>query len=220
MKERLSRAGAVRHISAIGAGVLLAATPHCGGKSEETSDDSARGGASGSAGTIDGYGGFVGLPAGGYGGSYGGSIGTGGTGVGGYGGIVGIPSGGSAGCPSYVETRCFTPEELLGCLVVDGGIDSGLPDTGIDSGLPDTGIGGTNGTGEGGMAGEASEAEASNPPRTIIREAGIAPPEILCPASERLPSCVASLVPPASGLIATIGWNGEACCYAFAPYCY
>jgi hypothetical protein len=51
----------IRGLSAIGAGILLAATPHCGGKSEGSADESNdRGGAAGSAGYETSNGGTVG----------------------------------------------------------------------------------------------------------------------------------------------------------------
>ena len=142
---------ALKQLSALGAGVLLAATPHCGGKSESSpGDDSGgrdRGGASGSAGYGGSYGGvgagaYGGVGAGGtYGGSYGGSVGTGGVGTGAYGGAVGI-----GGC-SAVSTICYTLAE----------IDSCYPDAGVDGG--DAGS-----SGEGGFSGEANEpAEISIP---------------------------------------------------------
>jgi hypothetical protein len=220
MKERTIPTDAFRSLSAIGAGVLLAATPHCGGKSEGVSDDSGgsandRGGASGSAGTFDGPGmygggGYGGVGSGGYSGSYGGSYG----GAVGTGGTVGI--GGSAGsCPMGVITRCWEPAELMGCADIP---DAG-PDVIVVDGGPDTGIG------EGGAAGAAGEVPPEPAPpepdsRIYIREAGVGavpqPPNgFTCPSAPPFPECVMSSDSAPALPYVSMGWNGYACCYNF-----
>jgi hypothetical protein len=191
----------LKQLSALGAGVLLAATPHCGGKSEGSGDDSGgrdRGGASGSAGYGGSYGGvgagaYGGAYGGTYGGSYGGSVGTGGVGTGGYGGAVGI-----GGC-SAVSTICYSPAEISGCYP-DAGVDGG------DAGSP----------GEGGFAGEANgPAEISSPPPDVggAVDAGVDGsgdvPTFPCPTP--YPECVPPL--PPSVTVGAPTWNGAMCCY-------
>jgi hypothetical protein len=210
--KHTTRNDALRGISAIGAGVLLAATPHCGGKSEGTANDANggtqndRGGASGSAGDYTGgYAGFVGVTGGyggsygGYGGSYGGAVGTGGT--------VGL--GGTAGtCPLDGITRCWDPTELQGCA---GSPDAG-PDVIVNDGGPETGIG------EGGAAGAPAEAQPEPDSRIYIREAAVPQPPngFVCPTSPAFPQCIMSTDPPPPPIpYVTYGWNGTECCYTF-----
>ena len=204
MKQPPSRIDTLRSISALGAGVLLAATPHCGGKSEGSGDDSNGGtqndrGGSGNASN----GGHVGVPVtggyggvgvtGGYGGSYGGT----------FGGAVGI--GGTCG---NFPSLCWTPEELRGCAqVVDAGADVIILDGGSDTG-----------TGEGGAAGAAGEA----PPEPELPRPGSGavppPPEgFACPYQPPFPQCVMSTNPPPAVFfsVSPSGWNGTQCCYVF-----
>ena len=199
MSERSQRIDTMRKFSALGAGVLIAAISHCGGKSESSSDDSGgshRGGASGSAGYSGSYGG-VGA------GAYGGNVGTGGVGPGAYGGAVGL-GGAAPTCTS--STLCYEPAELTGCFPnVDAGLDGAVD-------------GGPGAAGEGGAGGEASEP----PPISIPRPADAGPgggsggasepPPYPCPM--QFPHCV-----PSPGFIEaqwTPFWNGAACCY---PIC-
>jgi hypothetical protein len=194
----------LKQLSALGAGMLLAATPHCGGKSEGSGDDDSggrdRGGASGSAGYGGSYGGGVGAGAyggaygGTYGGSYGGSVGTGGVGTGGYGGAVGI-----GGC-SAVSTLCYSLAEISSCYP-DAGVDGG------DAGSP----------GEGGFAGEANGSAEISIPRPPDAggaiDAGVDGsgdvPTFPCPTP--YPECVPPL--PPSLTVGAPTWNGAMCCY-------
>jgi hypothetical protein len=223
MTAPTTRNDALRSLSALGAGVLLAVTPHCGGKSEGASDDSDdggndRGGASGSAGTYDGPGMYGG---GGYGGV--GAGGYGGVGVGGYGGSYGGAPGTGGTCALSPIVHCWDPTELQGCAAVP---DAG-PDVIIIDGGADTGTGGTDGTGEGGAAGAAGEVppESAAPEpdsRIYIREAGVAiPPRpgFACPFEAPFPQCVVSSEPPPSYPHSLPSWNGVECCYTFYP-CY
>jgi hypothetical protein len=192
----------LKQLSALGAGVLLAAAPHCGGKSEGSDDDSGgqhRGGASGSAGYGGSYGGvgagaYGGIGVGGsYGGSYGGSIGTGGVGTGAYGGAVGM-----GGCSS-TTTLCFTPAEMVSC----------FPDAGVDGG--DDGAAGEDGAG--GVAGEGPvEISIPRPPDAGGVDAGVDAgdvPEYACPTP--FPACAPPLPPFAS--VGPPTWTGVVCCY-------
>jgi hypothetical protein len=189
-----TRPDTVRTLSAIGAGVLLAATPHCGGQSEGSADDSNGGtenggGGSGNAGSDQGgSSGYSGAPGTGGSSGYSGAPGTGGSA--GYAGTIG--TGGSYGGSFPVPcsfSLCLTPAQLATeCSMPDGGIDAGA----------DTGAGGTGGLGEGGFGGEASD-----------------PPSVICPYSPPYP-CIGR---PIRGVVATSGWNGTQCCYAYETDC-
>jgi hypothetical protein len=203
--RRQANIDAIRNFAALGAGVLLALTPHCAGKSESRSDasndsggsGSELGGASGTAGVYDGPGMYGG---GGYGG-----VGTGGS--------SGSNTGGFGACCTMTQRVCYTPAELVNCVPWDAGLDAQ-----VDGGV-----------GEGGAGGEASDPmpimrpvppsdAGANPDPNPDAGGGALPPmppTYSCPYEPPFPGCAMGQFPPPSYVFSLDGWNGTQCCYSF-----